>query len=100
MVIAIGPESAAETFVGPIESVASDAGVAFVFGLAVALWSASGYVGAFIRASNVIYETREGRAILGGHDLNAELERGVEIEEGRSGAEREIQLEPRSDPDG
>jgi membrane protein len=37
------------------------AGVAFVLGLAGALWSASGYVGAFSRASNVIYEVREGR---------------------------------------
>ncbi len=64
VVTALGPASAAETFAGPIESVASDrgaAGVAFVGGLAVALWSASGYVGAFIRASNVIYETPEGR---------------------------------------
>jgi len=64
IVTAIGPQSAAQTFAGPIESVASDrdtAGVAFVLGLALALWSASGYVGAFIRASNVIYETREGR---------------------------------------
>ena len=61
---ALGPDSAAQTFAGPIESVASDrgaAGVAFVLGLAVALWSASSYVGAFMRASNVIYETREGR---------------------------------------
>jgi membrane protein len=61
----IGPASAAETFSGPIESIASNqgtAGVAFVLGLAVALWSASGYVGAFIRASNIIYETPEGRA--------------------------------------
>lgn len=60
----IGPESAAETFSGPIESIASSrgtAGIAFVAGLAVALWSASGYVGAFMRASNVIYETPEGR---------------------------------------
>jgi len=64
VVVAIGPRSAAQTFAGPIESVASDrgtAGVAFVLGLAVALWSASAYVGAFIRASNVIYEVREGR---------------------------------------
>jgi len=64
VVTAIGPQSAAQTFAGPIESVASDrgaAGTAFVLGLALALWSASGYVGAFIRASNVIYETREGR---------------------------------------
>jgi membrane protein len=60
----IGPDSAAETFSGPIESIASDrgtAGFAFTLGLAVALWSASGYVGAFMRASNVIYETQEGR---------------------------------------
>jgi membrane protein len=236
IITAIGPQSAAQTFAGPIESVASDrgtAGTAFVLGLAVALWSASGYVGAFIRASNVIYETREGRpfwklrplqiavtlvmvllgvmlvvglvltgpvvdavaeplglgsapvtvwniakwpamaalfvlmvavlyytspnakirgfrwvtpgslvaivvwaiasaafalyvanfgsydktygtlggliallvwlwisnlAILFGHELNAELERGAEIEEGRPGAERKIQLEPRADP--
>ena len=39
----------------------SAAGIAFVFGLVVALWSASGYIGAFIRASNAIYETGEGR---------------------------------------
>ncbi len=60
----IGPESSAETFKGPIESIVknqSAAGFAFVFGLAAALWSASGYVGAFIRASNIIYETPEGR---------------------------------------
>jgi membrane protein len=60
----IGPESAAETFSGPIESLTesrSTAGFAFVLGLLVAIWSASGYVGAFIRASNVIYETPEGR---------------------------------------
>jgi membrane protein len=60
----IGPASASETFQGPIESIVENqtaAGFAFVFGLAVALWSASGYVGAFIRASNIIYETPEGR---------------------------------------
>src|SRR3954462_5844597 len=37
------------------------AGIAFVAGLALALWSASGYVGAFMRASNAIYEVGEGR---------------------------------------
>jgi membrane protein len=37
------------------------AGVAFVIGLATALWSASGYVGAFGRAMNRMYEIREGR---------------------------------------
>ena len=60
----IGPGSAAETFEGPIKSIVenrSAAGFALVFGLAAALWSASAYVGAFTRASNVIYETPEGR---------------------------------------
>ena len=64
IVTELGPNSAASTFKGPIESIAGNsgtAGLAFVFGLAAALWSASGYVGAFMRASNVIYETREGR---------------------------------------
>jgi membrane protein len=66
IVTRIGPESAAETFSGPIESITSNrsaAGIALVAGLLVALWSASGYVGAFMRASNVIYETPEGRPI-------------------------------------
>jgi membrane protein len=64
IVAEIGPESAVRTFQGPIESIVRDqsaAGFALVLGAAVALWSASGYVGAFIRASNVIYETPEGR---------------------------------------
>jgi membrane protein len=64
IVTELGPASAAETFSGPIESIASNqstAGFAFIAGLAVALWSASAYVGAFMRASNVIYETPEGR---------------------------------------
>ena len=39
----------------------SSAGVAFFVGLALALWSASAYIGAFIRASNAVYERREGR---------------------------------------
>jgi membrane protein len=37
------------------------AGFAFVAGLAGALWSASGYVGGFMKAANVIYEVEEGR---------------------------------------
>ena len=36
-------------------------GFALVIGLAVALWSASGYIGAFGRALNRIYEIEEGR---------------------------------------
>jgi membrane protein len=60
----IGPDSAVETFRGPIESVVSsntNAGALFVAGLLVAVWSASGYMGAFIRAANAIYEVEEGR---------------------------------------
>ena len=38
-----------------------EAGLALIMGLAVALWSASSYVGAFMRASNQIYEVEEGR---------------------------------------
>jgi membrane protein len=66
IVTKIGPQSAAQTFSGPIESITSNqnrAGIALVAGLVLALWSASGYVGAFMRASNIIYETPEGRPI-------------------------------------
>jgi len=38
-------------------------GVLAVVGLAGALWSASGYIAAFIRASNVVYDIREGRPV-------------------------------------
>jgi membrane protein len=60
----VGPDSATSTFEGPIRQVTESratAGFALVVSTLVALWSASGYLGAFIRASNVIYETREGR---------------------------------------
>ncbi len=61
---AISPASAVETFQAPIEDITADqgaAGIGLVVGLAGALWTASGYVGAFIRASNSIYEIEEGR---------------------------------------
>lgn len=61
----LGSGSTAQTFKGPIESVASSrgtAGLALFFGLAVSLWSASGYVGAFIRASNAVYGVTADRA--------------------------------------
>jgi membrane protein len=60
----LGPSSATDTFAGPIEQIASRpsaAGLALVLGLVIALWSASGYVGAFGRAANAIYEVEEGR---------------------------------------
>jgi membrane protein len=63
-VSSLGPTSAVDTFKGPIQSIASNqsrAGVMLIVGIVLALWSASGYVGAFMRASNAIYETDEGR---------------------------------------
>jgi len=53
-----------DTFKGPIESITANkgaAGVLAIVGVASALWSASGYVGAFTEASNTIYEVEEGR---------------------------------------
>lgn len=48
---------------GPLEDLAANqgAGITLAIGLAGALWSASGYVGAFSRAMNKIYEVEEGR---------------------------------------
>jgi membrane protein len=64
VVTQIGPDTAADTFSGPIESITSNrgaAGILFFVGLGTALWSASGYIGAFMRAANIVYETPEGR---------------------------------------
>ena len=57
------PGSAAETLRQPIEQLVGtpSAGFALVVGILGALWSASGYVGAFGRAMNRIYEVDEGR---------------------------------------
>jgi membrane protein len=60
----LGPSSAVETFRGPVESVVRNkggAGALLGFGLLGALWSASAYVGAFMRASNMIYQVEERR---------------------------------------
>jgi membrane protein len=63
----IGPSSAVDTFKGPINQVtgnSSTAGIMLIVGIAGALWSASSYVGAFIRASNAVYEREEGRGFF------------------------------------
>jgi membrane protein len=39
------------------------AGLLFIVGLAAALWSASGYIGAFMRAANAIWDVEEGRPV-------------------------------------
>ncbi|GAA4346416.1 YihY/virulence factor BrkB family protein [Angustibacter luteus] len=59
----VGAGSVTQTVRGPLEQLASSprAGLALVLGLATALWSASGYIGAFGRAMNRVYEIDEGR---------------------------------------
>jgi membrane protein len=67
VVSSIGPASAVETFRGPIESITQSsgtAGIMLIVGIAAALWTASGYVGAFMRAANEIYEVEEGRSFI------------------------------------
>ncbi len=56
-------EDMVQTIQAPIQSLAASpaAGLAFVTGLVGALWSASGYVAAFSRAANRIYQVEEGR---------------------------------------
>jgi membrane protein len=46
-----------------IQSHQGTAGVLFVVGLLLALWSASGYIAAFMRASNIVWDVPEGRPI-------------------------------------
>jgi membrane protein len=61
-----GAGSAVESVQKPLMDLATApraAGFAFVIGLASALWSASGYVGAFGRAMNRMYGIAEGRPI-------------------------------------
>lgn len=59
----VAPGDTVDTIRGPIEQIAGSpaAGFALVTGVLLAIWSASGYVGAFSRAMNRIYEIEEGR---------------------------------------
>lgn len=59
----LAPASVVDTVRGPLDDLSSApaAGFALIAGLLVALWSASGYVGAFGRAMNRIYGYDEGR---------------------------------------
>lgn len=61
----IGASSAASTLEPTLTELsrAQNAGIGLVIGLLVALWSASGYVGAFGRGMNRIYEVPEGRPV-------------------------------------
>ncbi len=60
----VAPGPAQKIFTSAIENLEKSQGAAGVLvfvGIGVALWSASGYVGAFMRASNDIYGVTEGR---------------------------------------
>jgi membrane protein len=62
----LAPSGARDTLVGVIQELqgsASLAGPVAIIGLLGALWSASGYIGGFIRASNAVYEVEEGRPV-------------------------------------
>ena len=62
----VAPGPAQEIFTNAITDLQKNqgaAGFAFVTGLLGALWAASGYTAAFMRASNAIYEIEEGRPI-------------------------------------
>lgn len=62
----VAPGAARDIVTGALENLQGSRGTAsvlFVAGLASAVWAASGYVGAFMRASNAIYEVEEGRPI-------------------------------------
>jgi membrane protein len=62
----VAPGPAQDIFTSAIENLEGSsgaAGVFFVIGIATAIWAASGYVAAFMRASNAIYDIPEGRPI-------------------------------------
>ncbi|MGL5909714.1 MAG: YihY/virulence factor BrkB family protein, partial [Phycicoccus sp.] len=61
----LGQPDVAEQLAGPVRSMvgAQGAGLGLVAGLAGAVWTASGYVGAFGRAMNRVYQIDEGRPV-------------------------------------
>src|SRR6202035_1240114 len=62
----VAPGPAKSIFTSAIRGIQKSrgaAGVIFIASVAGALWSASAYVAAFMRASNVIYDVEEGRPI-------------------------------------
>jgi membrane protein len=62
----VGPGSVNQILEGAINNLRQtrgSAGVLALAGLAVALWSASNYIAAFMRASNAIYDVPEGRPV-------------------------------------
>jgi membrane protein len=58
---------------------AGAAGIVAILGLVVAFWSASGYIGAFMRASNTIYDVPEGRPVWKTVPIRLALTAGIGI---------------------
>jgi len=61
----LAPQSTVQSVSGPLRSVITDkggAGALLGIGLAGAVWAASGYVGTFSWAANVLWEARRGRS--------------------------------------
>ncbi|MBR8639762.1 YihY/virulence factor BrkB family protein [Streptomyces tuirus] len=62
----LAPSSARDIITGAVEQLQGNAGIGSVMavvGLLLAVWSASGYVGAFIRSANAVYDMPEGRPV-------------------------------------
>ncbi|APU38645.1 MULTISPECIES: YihY/virulence factor BrkB family protein [unclassified Streptomyces] len=62
----LAPGSAREVITNAVEQLQGHSGIGSlmaVVGLVVALWSASGYVAAFIRSANAVYDVPEGRPV-------------------------------------
>ncbi|WP_375136716.1 YihY/virulence factor BrkB family protein [Streptomyces sp. A244] len=60
------PGSAGDIITRAVDQLQGNAGVGSlmaIVGLVLALWSASGYVGAFIRSANAVYDMPEGRPV-------------------------------------
>jgi membrane protein len=65
-VTTVAPGAAQEIVVGALEGLegaGGTAGLLFFVGLAGAIWAASGYIGAFMDASNAVWDVEEGRPI-------------------------------------
>ncbi|WP_277436239.1 YihY/virulence factor BrkB family protein [Streptomyces sp. SPB162] len=62
----LAPGSARDVITHAVKQLQGNSGVGSllaIVGLAVAVWSASGYIAAFIRASNAVYDVPEGRPV-------------------------------------
>jgi membrane protein len=60
------PGAARNIITGAVQQLQGNAGIGSIMaivGLALAIWSASGYVAAFIRTSNAVYDMPEGRPV-------------------------------------